>query len=169
MKIGIGADHGGFEMKQKLVELLATQGHEVVDFGDRVYDEKDDYPDFAIPLARAIANADVERGILICGSGVGASVAANKVKGVRAAVCHDDFTSRQGVEDDDMNVLCLGGRTTGFAVAWNLVSSFLEAKFSGAERHRRRLAKVAQLEAGTLPLKTDDLPLGSAREDRRLQ
>ena len=169
MKIGIGADHGGFEMKQKLVELLATRGHEVVDFGDRVYDEKDDYPDFAIPLARAVANADVERGILICGSGVGASVAANKVKGVRAAVCHDDFTSRQGVEDDNMNVLCLGGRTTGFAVAWNLVSSFLEAKFSEAERHRRRLAKVAQLEAGTLPLKTDDLPLDSARQDRRLQ
>src|SRR5215475_2422026 len=147
MKIGIGADHGGFEMKQKLVALLAKQGHELVDFGDNVYDENDDYPDFAIPLARAVGNGKVERGILICGSGVGASVAANKVRGVRAAVCHDDFTSRQGVEDDNMNVLCLGGRTTGPAVAWNLVSSFLEAKFSGAERHRRRLAKVDQIEA----------------------
>jgi len=165
MRIGIGADHGGFEMKQKLVELLTTQGHDVVDFGDTVYDENDDYPDFAIPLARAVANGEVERGMLICGSGVGASVAANKVRGVRAAVCHDEFTSRQGVEDDNMNVLCLGGRTTGPAVAWNLVSSFLEASFSGAERHRRRLAKVALLEDRTMPIKNNDQPqLAVARE-----
>ena len=151
MKIGIGADHGGFEMKLKLSDLLAAEGHEIVDFGDRVYDENDDYPDFAIPLARAVANGDVQRGILICGSGVGASVAANKVRGIRAAVCHDEFTSRQGVEDDNMNILCLGGRTTGIAVARDLVASFLEANFSGAERHRRRLAKVAQLENETVP------------------
>jgi len=151
MKIGIGADHGGFEMKLKLSDLLAAEGHEIVDFGDRVYDENDDYPDFAIPLARAVANGDVQRGSLICGSGVGASVAANKVRGIRAAVCHDEFTSRQGVEDDNMNILCLGGRTTGIAVARDLVASFLEANFSGAERHRRRLAKVAQLENETVP------------------
>jgi ribose 5-phosphate isomerase B len=153
MRVGIGADHGGFEMKQKLIELLTAAGHEVVDFGDRVYDQNDDYPDFAVPLAQAVATGDLQRGILICGSGVGASVAANKVRGVRAAVCHDDFTSRQGVEDDNMNVLCLGGRTTGLAIAWNVVSSFLEANFSGAERHRRRLAKVAQLEDAIMPLR----------------
>ena len=148
MKIGIGADHGGFEMKQKLIELLMTKGYDVVDFGDKVYDTNDDYPDFGIPVACAVANGDVERGILICASGVGIAVAANKVKGVRAALCHDDFSARQGVEDDDMNVICFGGSTTGLAVAWNCVENFLAAKFSGAERHRRRLAKVAQLEAG---------------------
>ena len=109
---------------------------------------------FAIPLARAVSRGDVERGVLLCGSGVGASVAANKIVGVRAAVCHDDFSARQGVEDDDMNILCFGGRTTGLAVAWDCTKSFLEAKFSGAERHRRRLAKVAQLEAAWLPIVT---------------
>jgi ribose 5-phosphate isomerase B len=150
MKIGIGADHGGFEMKEQLSKLLAEAGHEVVDFGNRRYDANDDYPDFAIPLALAVAEKDVERGILVCGSGVGASVAANKVHGVRAALCHDDFSARQGVEDDDMNVLCLGGRTTGLAVAWDCTKNFLGAQFSGAERHRRRLAKVAQLEGSLI-------------------
>lgn len=146
MKVGIGADHGGFKMKEDLSKLLTEAGHEVVDFGNDQYDTDDDYPDFAIPLALAVAERSVERGILICGSGVGASVAANKVPGVRAALCHDDFSARQGVEDDDMNVLCLGGRTMGVAVAWDYTESFLGARFSGAERHRRRLAKVAQLE-----------------------
>jgi RpiB/LacA/LacB family sugar-phosphate isomerase len=150
MKIGIGADHGGFEMKQQLVKLLASERHEVVDFGNKVYDSNDDYPDFAIPLARAVAAGDVDRGILVCGSGVGASVAANKVIGVRAALCHDDYSSRQGVEDDNMNVLCLGGRTMGIAVASDCVTNFLGAKFSGAERHRRRLAKVLEVEASSL-------------------
>ena len=142
MKIGIAADHGGYEMKQKIYILLDAEGHQVVDFGNLEYDQEDDYPDFAIPLARAVAAGNVERGILLCGSGIGASIAANKIDGVRAAICHDDFSARQGVEDDDMNVLCLGGRTTGIAVAWDCVKSFLAAKFSGAERHRRRLAKV---------------------------
>lgn len=142
MKVGIAADHGGFEMKQKIMKLLYAEGHEVLDFGNQSYDENDDYPDFAIPLARAVAAGTVERGVLLCGSGVGASVAANKIDGVRAAVCHDDFSARQGVEDDDMNILCLGGRTTGIAVAWDCVKNFLGAKFSGAERHRRRLDKV---------------------------
>ena len=146
MKVGLGADHGGFEMKQQLAKLLAIEGHEVVDFGNKVYDTEDDYPDFAIPLARAVAEGDVERGVLVCGSGVGASVAANKVRGARAALCHDDFSARQGVEDDDLNILCFGGRTMGIAVAWDCTRNFLAASFSGADRHRRRLAKVTQLE-----------------------
>jgi ribose 5-phosphate isomerase B len=153
MKVGLAADHGGFEMKQQLAKLIVA-GHEVVDFGNKVYDANDDYPDFAIPLARAVSRGDVERGVLLCGSGVGASVAANKIVGARAAVCHDDFSARQGVEDDDLNILCFGGRTTGMAVAWDCTKSFLNAKFSGAERHRRRLAKVAQLEAAWIPIAT---------------
>ena len=150
MRVGIGADHGGFEMKQGLAKMLATEGHEVIDFGNNAYDPDDDYPDFAIPLARAVVSGDVERGILVCGSGVGASVAANKVAGARAALCHDDFSARQGVEDDDMNILCFGGRTMGIAVAWDCTKNFLGARFSGAERHRRRLAKVIQLEANKM-------------------
>ena len=153
MKVGLGADHGGFEMKQELAEMLSVAGHQVVDFGNTVYDSNDDYPDFAIPLARAVSRGDVERGILVCGSGVGASVAANKIHGVRAAVCHDDFSARQGVEDDNLNVLCFGGRTTGIAVAWDCTKNFLNARFSGAVRHRRRLAEVMELEAGMLSIK----------------
>jgi ribose 5-phosphate isomerase B len=150
MKVGVGADHGGFEMKQQLAKLLITEGYEVVDFGNKVYDNNDDYPDFAIPLARAVANGAIDRGILVCGSGVGASVAANKIVGVRAALCHDHFSARQGVEDDNLNVLCFGGRTTGIAIAWECTQNFLSAKFSGADRHRRRLAKVTQLETARL-------------------
>jgi len=145
MKVGIAADHGGYEMKQKIYILLGAKGHQVVDFGNLQYDGNDDYPDFAIPLARAVTAGVVERGVLLCGSGIGASIAANKIEGVRAAVCHDDFSALQGVEDDDMNILCLGGLTTGIAVAWNCVKSFLAAKFSGEERHRRRLAKVSAI------------------------
>jgi ribose 5-phosphate isomerase B len=151
MRVGIGADHGGFEMKEQLAKKLAAEGHEVIDFGNRVFDADDDYPDFAIPLARAVATGYVERAVLLCGSGVGASVAANKVNGARAALCHDDFSARQGVEDDDMNILCLGGRTTGLAVAWDCVRSFLSARFSKAARHRRRLEKVKQLEHSAVP------------------
>jgi ribose 5-phosphate isomerase B len=116
-----------------------------------VFDPDDDYPDFAIPLARAVATGYVERAVLLCGSGVGASVAANKVNGARAALCHDDFSARQGVEDDDMNILCLGGRTTGLAVAWDCVRNFLSARFNEAARHRRRLGKVKQLEHSAVP------------------
>lgn len=152
MKVGVGADHGGLEMKQQLSELLAREGYEVVDFGDKVLDSNDDYPDFAIPLARAVADGQVERGILVCGSGVGASVAANKVRGARAALCHDEFTARQGVEDDAMNIICFGGRTMGIAVAWDCAKSFLAAKFSGAERHRRRLGKVMEFENTLAPV-----------------
>ena len=146
MRIGIGADHGGFQMKEQLAKKLAEQGHEVIDFGNMAFDPDDDYPDFAIPLARAVANGFVERGVMLCGSGVGASVAANKVNGVRAALCHDDYSARQGVEDDDLNILCLGGQTTGIAVAWECTRYFLSARFSEAARHRRRLEKVKRVE-----------------------
>ena len=148
MKLGIAADHGGFEMKQTLIDRLREQGHDVVDFGAKSMKPTDDYPDFVIPMAQAVAAGHIERGIAICGSGVGASVAANKVRGVRCGLCHDHFSVRQGVEDDDMNVLCLGGRIMGVEVAWDHVTTFLAATFSEAERHRRRLAKVSDLEKG---------------------
>jgi RpiB/LacA/LacB family sugar-phosphate isomerase len=172
MKLGIAADHGGFEMKQQIAGLLGAEGHEVVDFGNKVQDAHDDYPDFAIPLARAVAAGVVERGVLLCGSGIGASVAANKIEGVRAAVCHDDFSARQGVEDDDMNILCLGGRTTGIAVAWDCVTSFLGAKFSGADRHVRRLAKVDAIRntpivaVGPPPITSGSIPKARNRRDQ---
>src|ERR1017187_467551 len=146
MRVGIAADHGGFEMKEQLARKLSAEGHDVFDFGNMVFDADDDYPDFATPLARAVASGNLERGILLCGSGVGASVAANKVNGARAALCHDDYSARQGVEDDDLNILCLGGQTTGIAVAWDCTRKFLSARFSEAARHRRRLEKVKRVE-----------------------
>jgi ribose 5-phosphate isomerase B len=146
MRIGIASDHGGYELKQSLIKMLSDAGYEVVDFGDLQLIRDDDYPDFVVPLARAVARGDVERGVAICGSGVGACIAANKVSGVRAGMIHEVFSARQGVEDDDMNVICLGGRVVGESFAWELVSTFLAARFSGAERHLRRLAKVAELE-----------------------
>jgi ribose 5-phosphate isomerase B len=145
-RVGVAADHGGFELMQQLVGKLRTAGHEVVKFGDRRLDPDDDYPDFVVPLARAIASGDVERGVAICGSGVGASVVANKVAGVRACLIHETFSAHQGVEDDALNMICLGGLVVGHALAWELVQTFLPARFSGAARHRRRLAKVAELE-----------------------
>jgi ribose 5-phosphate isomerase B len=144
--IGIATDHGGFELKNFLVLRLREAGHKVLDFGDIQPRPDDDYPDFVVPLARAVANGEVERGIAICGSGVGASVAANKVAGVRACLIHETFSAHQGVEDDDLNMICLGGLVVGPALAWELVQTFLAARFSGAERHCRRLAKVALLE-----------------------
>ena len=146
MRIGIAADHGGFTMKERLAAVLKGDGHEVTDFGAFDLDPADDYPDFVIPLARAVATGKVERGIALCSSGVGAAIAANKIRGVRASLVHDDFSAHQGVEDDDMNVICLGSLVIGFAQACELVRSFLAARFSGAERHQRRLAKVAALE-----------------------
>ena len=146
MRIGMAADHGGFELKERLATLLKEAGHEVVDFGPSCLDPADDYPDFVVPLAKAAAGRQVERGIAVCGSGVGASIAANKVAGVRAALVHEVFSAHQGVEDDDMNVLCLGGRVVGAALAWDLVKAFLSARFKGAERFTRRLEKVRQLE-----------------------
>jgi ribose 5-phosphate isomerase B len=146
MRIGIAADHGGFELKQKLVALLTEAGHEVEDLGAAVLDQGDDYPDYVIPLARAVAAGEVERGVAVCGSGVGACIAANKVAGVRAALITDVFSARQGVEDDDMNMVCLGGRVIGAALAWELVRVFLGAAYIGGERHQRRLEKVIELE-----------------------
>jgi ribose 5-phosphate isomerase B len=147
LRIGIAADHGGFALKQHLLGMLREAGHVVTDFGDPRPQPDDDYPDFIVPLARAVSAGTVDRGIAICGSGVGASVAANKVAGVRACLIHETFSAHQGVEDDDLNMICLGGLVVGHAVAWELVQTFLAARFSGAARHRRRLAKVAALES----------------------
>ncbi len=147
MRLGIAADHGGFELKGIVAARLRAAGHEVVEFGANALDSGDDYPDFVIPMARAVAAGTVERGIALCGSGVGASVCANKVPGARAALIPDHFSARQGVEDDHINIICLGGRTVGSAVAWDLIDAFLTAQFSSEERHLRRLAKVAKLEA----------------------
>ena len=147
MKIGIATDHGGFALKLEIATRLKAAGHDVVDFGAREADPGDDYPDYVIPLSQAVVAGSVDRGIAICGSGVGAAVCANKIRGARACLIHDHFSARQGVEDDDMNILCMGGRTVGPEVAWDLVQTFLESRFSGAERHRRRLAKVAVMEA----------------------
>jgi ribose 5-phosphate isomerase B len=145
-RIGIAADHGGFELKEYLVRMLRGAGHEVVDFGDGRPKLDDDYPDVVVPLAHAVAREEVDRGVAICGSGVGASVVANKVADVRACLIQETFSAHQGVEDDDLNMICLGGLVVGHALAWELVKTFLAARFSGAERHRRRLAKVAELE-----------------------
>ena len=147
MRIGIAADHGGFELKVQLIEALKAAGHEVADFGAHELVPGDDYPDFVVPLARAVARGEVARGLAICGSGVGACVAANKVPGVRAALITDPFSAHQGVEDDNMHVMCLGGLVTGYALSWDLVQTFLSAHFKGDERFRRRLAKVAALES----------------------
>jgi ribose 5-phosphate isomerase B len=146
MKVGISADHGGFELKEMLRDYLKGLGHEVVDFGATSLVQLDDFPDFVIPMSRAVANQEVERGIAVCGSGVGACIAANKVRGVRAALITDHFSAHQGVEDDNMNVMTIGGRVVGFNVAQELVTSFLKAEFIGAERHLRRLEKVHQIE-----------------------
>ena len=146
MRVGIAADHGGFVLKAQIAELLRSSGYEVVDFGAHELNPGDDYPEFIIPMARAVAAGKVERGIALCGSGVGASIAANKVSGVRAGLIHDVFSAHQGVEDDDMNVFCLGGKVIGPALAWDLIQTFLTAHFSGAPRHKRRLEEVQELE-----------------------
>ena len=145
-KVGIAADHGGFSLKEEVRTALESAGHTIVDYGAFEMQEDDDYPDFVIPLAQAVATGQVERGIAVCGSGVGAAIAANKIPGVRAALVHETFSAHQGVEDDNMNVICLGGRVIALAMALELIHAFLRAKFSGAERHKRRLAKVAALE-----------------------
>ncbi|MEM9885062.1 MAG: RpiB/LacA/LacB family sugar-phosphate isomerase [Bacteroidota bacterium] len=146
MKIGIAADHGGFALKEHIIQLIEKWGYEVKDFGALTYDSVDDYPDFVIPLTQAVVNGEVNRGIAVCGSGVGAAIAANKVKGARASVITDSYSAKQGVEHDAMNVMCLGGRITGVAVVEDLVKNYLEANYTGEERHDRRLGKVAALE-----------------------
>jgi len=146
MKIGIAADHGGFALKQIIHPYLFSLNHDVVDYGAYEQNDLDDYPDFVAPLARAVSAGEIERGVAVCGSGVGAAIVANKIKGVRAFLITDYFSAHQGVEDDDMNLLCLGGRITGFAVAKELVKVFLDAKFSGGEKYVRRLNKIIALE-----------------------
>jgi len=146
MKVVIAADHAGLPLKAPLVELIESLGHEVVDLGAHEYDKDDDYPDFARYVGQAIQHGQADRGVLVCGSGVGASVAANKMAGVRAAVCHETYSAGQGVEHDDMNVLCLGGRIIGPTQAEQLVRAFLGASYSGEERHQRRLEKVLAIE-----------------------
>jgi ribose 5-phosphate isomerase B len=150
MRVGLATDHGGFSLKAELAKRLREAGHEVIDFGALQLNAGDDYPDFVVPMAQAVVTGQVERGVAVCGSGVGAAVCANKIPGVRAALIHDHFSARQGVEDDHMNILCMGGRTIGPEVAWDLVQTFLASKFSQAERHLRRLGKVASLEAARL-------------------
>jgi ribose 5-phosphate isomerase B len=146
MRIGIATDHGGFGLKEELVAQIRAAGYEVIDFGAHELISGDDCPYFVVPLANAVVAGEVERGVAICGSGVGASVCANKIPGARASLIHDHFSARQGVEDDHMNILCMGGRTVGPAVAWDLVQTFLAAEYSQAARHLRRIGKVAALE-----------------------
>jgi ribose 5-phosphate isomerase B len=142
MQFGNATDRGGFGLKQDLVQHLRAAGRQVTDFGACAQNPDDDYPDFVIPLAQAVAGGLVESGVAICGSGVGISVCANKIPGVRAALIHDNFSARQGGEDDHLNIICVGGRTVGPSVAWDLVRTFLAAEFSQAERHLRRLEKL---------------------------
>ena len=147
MRIGIASDHGGFELKQHLAARLRLCGNHVSDFGGHQLQPEDDYPDYVIPLALAVARGEVDRGVALCGSGVGSCIAANTVHGVRACLIHETFSARQGVEDDDLNVICMGGLVVGRAAAWELLQAFLGARFSGEQRHRRRLAEVARLES----------------------
>ena len=146
MKIGIAADHAGFEQKKTIVDELSSAGFDVVDYGAHAYDASDDYPDIIVPLAEAISRAEVAKGIAICGSGVGVSVAENKIKGVRAALITENYSAHQGVEHDDMNLLCLGGRVLGPALISEIARTFLSAKYDGGERFQRRLDKVIALE-----------------------
>ena len=146
LRVALGADHAGYALAVELRPWLPSLDVDVLDLGAHAYDAADDYPDFAAAVARSVASGQAQRGLIVCGSGVGASVAANKVPGVRAAVCHDTYSARQGVEHDDVNVLCLGGRIVGAELAKEIVAAFLNARFSGEARHQRRLAKVMALE-----------------------
>lgn len=145
-RIGVASDHGGFELKEKLIMALNDAEEDLVDFGARRFDKEDDYPDLIVPLARAISKGEVVRGIAICGSAIGACITANKVHGVRAALITDPYSARQGVEDDDMNIICLGGDVTGYSLALELIRIFLNANVKGTERYVRRLGKVSILE-----------------------
>ena len=147
MKIAVGADHGGYPLNERVIEELRSAGHDVTDFGTHDGSVPDDYPDYAKKVGAAVQKSDAEIGILICGSGVGAAVAANKLHGIRAALCGDTYSGHQCREHDDCNVLCLGARVTGVELALEIVRAFVGARFTGEERHKRRLAKVAAIEA----------------------
>ncbi len=146
MRISLTADHNGFELKKELIEHIEFLGHEAIDLGPYEYESTDDYPDYAKIISNNVSKQETDRGIMICGSGVGASVAANKIKGTRAAVCHDIYSAHQGVEHDDMNLLCIGSKIIGVEIAKELVKAFIDAKYSGEERHSRRLNKVLNME-----------------------
>ncbi|MEO6875538.1 MAG: RpiB/LacA/LacB family sugar-phosphate isomerase, partial [Opitutaceae bacterium] len=154
MHVGIAADHAGFDLKHELAARLREAGHDVTDFGAHHLQPDDDYPLYVIPLAEAVAAGTVDRGVAICGSGVGAAICANQMRGVRACLIHDHFSARQGVEDDHMNVLCLGGRTEGRDVAWDIVQNFLSAVYSQEPRHLRRLRQVEMMGRSRLPVAT---------------
>lgn len=145
-RIGIAADHGGYDLKVYITAKLKEKGYEIMDFGNNSNDVNDDYPDYVIPLAKAVGTGEITKGIAVCGSGVGACVAANKISGTRACLINETYSAHQGVEHDDMNLICLGGRVTGNRLAMEIVESFLAAKFTGEERHLRRLAKISALE-----------------------
>ncbi len=151
MKVAVGADHAGFDLKVELVRWLESEGHLVNDIGAHELDPNDDYPDFAVAVAAVIQSGGAERGIVICGSGVGASIAANKVKGIRACLCHDTYSARQGVEHDAMNVICIGGRVIGIELAKAVLDAFLDANFLPEPRFQRRLDKIIQVEQNGLP------------------
>lgn len=146
MSVALAADHGGFVLKTSLIQWLESEEYEVLDLGAYIYDSEDDYPDYAEAIAEAVKTGKAERGILVCGSGVGASIAANKVSGIRACLCHDTYSSHQGVEHDNMNILCLGGRVVGVELAKELARAFLKAQFCDIERYRRRVAKISEIE-----------------------
>lgn len=150
LRVALGVDHGGFPLKAQLLPWLQGEGYEILDLGAHSFDSDDDYPDFAEAVARVIASGQAQRGILVCGSGVGACIAANKVPGIRACLCHDTYSARQGVEHDDMNVLCMGARVVGVELAKELIAAFLKARFTGEERHQRRLQKVLAIESRAL-------------------
>ncbi len=150
MRVAISADHAGFEMKSEIVRWLESEGHQVKDLGAHVMDPNDDYPDFAAAVANSLCSEEAEKGVIICGSGVGACITANKVRGIRACLCHETYTARQGVEHDDMNVVCIGGRVIGIELAKAVLEAFLEARFIPEPRFQRRLDKLAQVEQNGL-------------------
>ena len=150
LRVALGADHGGFSLKTALVSWLQAQGYEVLDLGAHAFDPADDYPDFSVVVAQAVVSGKAHRGIIICGSGIGACIVANKIAGIRAGLCHDTYSARQGVEHDDMNVLCLGARVIGVELAKELSLAFLQARFSSEERHQRRLKKLFDIESGNI-------------------
>lgn len=147
MRVAVGADHAGFNLRDAVISTIETAGHEVIDLGAHSYDAEDDYPDRAAPVAEAVMSGDVDRGVIVCGSGIGAAVTANKFRGVRASICHDTYSAAQGVEHDDMNVLCIGGRVVGEAIATELVKAFLSAKMGDEVRFQRRLDKLNAIES----------------------
>ena len=150
MKLAIGADHAGYDLKTQIVPWLESTGHEVLDVGAHTLDPSDDFPDFAAAVAQSVGAGMADRGVMVCGSGVGASIATNKVKGIRACLCHDTFTARQGVEHNNMNVLCLGGRVIGIETAKEVISAFIGADFTPEDRFQRRIDKVAEIESGRM-------------------